>query len=661
MSSLGIMGGFFMAGCIQEKSYRESYESETAAVKQSFSYFSPHDVRVEVARRFKIRYAIDHASETKDITPTEEVTESISFTLQNGQIFYPTYGEHGTYLDSLHQNQKNHSDTYSLSDHQTSRLAEEAFRNGATKAVLSYAREGEANRDLLVMTYDPKTKEGKTFVVNTALDGKQHSYDAIIAIGQKLFENLSLIQPTNTSAILTDTLLSSDHAREAVTRLTLDSERIISQTPYTHPVSERLIPDSVTTVEYSAIKIAGDIRETWVDIRDFFNRKLYENEKKRRQDILLPEFGLQIEQTQSGEQKEQLPTKGDVQTAIVILSEPRLLTLKEPFAIIGVLFALDTIANTQESVHALEEKEQPQLTDDDVETAIAIFSEPTLLTLEEPVVTIGILFAIDTFAHMPKESVRKEDRVTGAFVAHTTRAESQNDRQQIEVIHQIGEKLTECVISQHPFEETLDIPDSETMGFFNLYRFFYGEKKKLSPEEHEVQKEEARESIKRFLALTTPEEQQKYKTLERFALLYIALAMRFIKPDEIISKKIFHKLPPTFSEKNIQKKLERDMPIARLSQLLTLLFLFSYASVFDRLFQNNKDVDLSGKRVKKQNPEKNISSQLERTPWILLSIIWYLAMIREQGVRTNSNPQKNKRKKKNMHSILPVFGVIFTF
>jgi hypothetical protein len=56
----------------------------------------------------------------------------------------------------------------------------------------------------------------------------------------------------------------------------------------------------------------------------------------------------------------------------------------------------------------------------------------------------------------------------------------------------------------------------------------------------------------------------------------------------------------------------------------------------------------------------------EPTPWILLAIIWYLARLREQGLR--NVPQNQKNHKKTKKSVAPLFslslppqGVIFTF
>jgi len=318
----------------------------------------------------------------------------------------------------------------------------------------------------------------------------------------------------------------------------------------------------------------------------------------------------------------------------------------------------------------LEAKKQLPPTKKDVETAIVIFSEPTLFTLKEPFLTIGAIFAVNTLARIPEESISESrfentvkliDKSTNVFNTHTRSVESQKNISQIEIFYQIGKKLMECVVSQKPLEETLNVPDSEIMGVFDLYRFFNGEKQKLSAKERKIKKEEGQKSRKRFLALTTSEEQKKYQTLERFALLYIAITMRYIKPNELISSNNSDSLPRTFLEKNKQKKLELDMPIARLSQVLILLLLFSYTSIFERLFQNNKYGDFVRKHSKKQNLRNLIIRQLKQTPWILLAIIWYLAIIWEQGMEINNVFKNNNQKKKNATLMFPVSGVIFAF
>jgi hypothetical protein len=655
-----------MAGCIKESSYLESYKAETASVIQSFSYRSPHDVRVEAAHRFRIRYKMDRPSEAEDMNPTDEVKESAPFTLKDGHIFYPTYGENGTYLDTLHQNQKNYSDSYSLSDHQTSRLAEKAFQNGATIAVLSYAREGENNRDLLVMTYDHETKEGKTFVINTALNGKQHSYNEIITIGQERFDKLSLFQPTDTSAILTDTFLSPNQAHEAVTGMNLESKYFNTQTPYVPYVSKDRTNDLVNNFQYLAIKVVNDTHKTWVDIRNFFNQRWSKEKKKPEIDKTLTEAKQNDKRTLS-EEKKPPPTNKDIKTAVTIFSKPALFKLKEPFTTVGIISAVNTLARiSKKSILKLEVKKQLPPTKKDVEKAVTIFSKPALFKLKEPFTTVGIISAVNTLARISEKSILKSrfknitqpiDMTINVF-DNQTRA--QNNISQVEIAYQISEKLIGRVISQK-LEVIFHISDSDIMGFFDLYRFFNGEKQKLSPQERKIKKEEGQKSYKRFLALTTSEEQQRYQKLELLAFLYITITISYIKPNEFILRNYSDRLPLSFSEKNKQKKLELDMTIARLSQVLTLLFLFSHTLIFERLFQNNKFGNFVRKHSRKQNLRNLIIRQLKQTLWILLSIIWYLKIIQDQEMEINKTTKKNIQNNKNDDLMFPVYGTIFAF
>jgi hypothetical protein len=586
-----------MAGCIKEKSYLDSYNGETEIVKQQFPNYSEHNTRVEIARRFRIRFAVDRASEAMDEHPTDDVSESISFTLDGGHVFYPTYGEHGTYLDSLHQNQKQYSHSYSESDHQTSRLAEEAFRNGATMVVLSYAREGETNRDLIIMKYDPATKEGKTFIVNTTVNGQEHSYTEILDIAKERFSDLTPVSPTATSAILTDAPLRNDQAVHAVNSVSIAESVYVG--------AQHVVNDSFGVAKYASIRVIGDVRETWMDIRDFFNKKRDEEAERRQKNISSPEQKKNTIHMQQQEKRQDVPNKKDIEKAVTILSVPALLTLREPVVTISALFALDTLSRIPEI---------PKQESDDV------------------------------------KRIRLEHVLAHTFVSETTKPiELPEKNTETELIFSIRRKLTECVAGDAPLGETVHIPDSETKGLFDVYRFFNGEKQEDNPEKQEIQKEEARVSSERFIAMTTPEEQKEYQTLERLAILYVALVIGTQKQTE----------SPTIE---IQKKKQRtDAPVLRLAQAFTLLLLFSQGALFDRLFQTDKKgmEENSGMEKQETTPRK----QAEATPWLLLSIIWYLAQIREQGYSLPTVPVKKKTKKKKYHRVtqLPDFGVLYAY
>ena len=596
-----------MAGCIREKSYLDSYNGETEIVKKQFPDYSEHNIRVEVARRFRPRYAVDRASEARDENPTEDISESVSFTLDGGHVFYPQYGEHGTYLDTLHQNQKKYSKSYSESDYQTSRLAEEAFRNGATTVVLSYAREGETNRDLIVMKYDPVTKEGKTFIVNTSVNGQEHFYKEILDIAKERFSNLSVISPTRTSAILTDAVVTTEQAVSVIHSVS------IADTAYTS--AQHVFNDSITTFQYAAVHVAGDIHETWVDIHDFFKRKRNRGEEKQKQDFVQTELIQNNTQFQSYEQKRLPPAKEDIDNAITILSVP------------------------------------------------------ALLTLNEQVVTMSALWAVNVLTRIPEESKDvttplKTSRLQEVLTEISGNHEYPIERDAVipdrEILNHISSKLMERAISEKPLEETVHVLGSETMGLFDLYRHFTGEKKEGISEEQEIQQTAARASQERFFALTTPEEQKEYKKLERLAILFIALTMQTQKENKPMEEKSkeFHN-GSTQSEIKKKEKEKNGAPVYRFIQALTFLLLFSQSAVFDRLFKTEENYESS----RKQTKEKTLLRQITETPWILLSIIYYLAMIREQGFSIQTNPMKKKTKKKKRKRVvqLPHVAVLYTY
>lgn len=586
-----------MAGCVQEKSYLYSYYGEIDLVKKQLPGFSEHDIRVEVARRFRLRFTVDRGSEDKDNNPTDVISESVSFTLENGCVFYPQYGENGTYLDALHQNQKKFSKSYSESDHQTSRLAEEAFRNGATTVVLSYAREGETNRDLIIMKYDPETKEGKTFIMNTTVNGQEHSYNKILEIAKERFSDLTAIMPTATSGILTDTAILPKQVQNAV------SSTSLAESVYTG--ATQIMNDSVTTARYAAMHVAGDVRETWIDIRDFFNRKRDEKMQKRQNALLSAEPTIPTKQTQQSEQKQLVPSEKDIETATRDLSTSAFFTLKEPVVTISALFALDVLSRIPEI-----EKKKP----DDM------------------------------------KRTRLEHIFVHTFISETVKPTKLSENNtETKLIFSISRKLTEFVSGDMPSEKTLRIPDSETMGFFDAYRFFIGEKQQHNPEKKEIQKKAARVNYERFIALTTPEEQKEYQTLERLAILYIALVMKTQEQ-------------PKTQLKELQQKVRKsDVPVFRLSQAITVLFLFSQCALFDGLFEKR------GRGIRENSDittrEKTFIRQTEETPWLLLSIIWYLAQIREQGFSIQTNPKKKKVKKQKYKRVvqLPNIGVLYTY
>lgn len=203
---------------------RTSYELLFEEVSSLYPDWDESAVRRETAVQYRPRYYQDQASARVENSGMREYF-STEFTLTaRGTIYFPGYK---TDLEKLHQNQlKKTPEQYSLTDHQTSRLIQHAFANGATEVVTSYAREGSDNRDIIIMTYDPILNKGTQRILNTAVDGGYHTYDTIRQLAKNAFANLEESSPTARSFILTDIPLPPEQLNQEVQRTVTEAGNV---------------------------------------------------------------------------------------------------------------------------------------------------------------------------------------------------------------------------------------------------------------------------------------------------------------------------------------------------------------------------------------------------------------------------------------------------
>jgi hypothetical protein len=131
--------------------------------------------------------------------------------------------------------------------------------------------------------------------------------------------------------------------------------------------------------------------------------------------------------------------------------------------------------------------------------------------------------------------------------------------------------------------------------------------------------------------------------------------------------------PSEFVSVNTREAIEKDEQSLKEFQfavgILFLLKLFQYRASLDVLAlflqseQQEQTSDIAPEalsmRIQKEKPEGLI--QKESAPWILYAIIWYLAMIREQGKATSNTTAAKKKKKSKNIAISGASGVIFAF
>ncbi len=209
-------------GCSKEV-FRQSYEllCQDLSIAYKDQGWTDSDIRRKAARQFRDRYKLDVYSYIRESTE-KGAYYTAEFEINDSRVFFPSYN---ISLEALHDNQRRKTpDQYSLSDHQTSRMIEEAFRRGATIVVTSYAREGKDNRDVVVMTYDHETRRGKQMIINAAPDGLFHSFEGIQAIAQRQFGHLNKVFPSDRVFILTDATISLPDAQSVLQQVVQETK-----------------------------------------------------------------------------------------------------------------------------------------------------------------------------------------------------------------------------------------------------------------------------------------------------------------------------------------------------------------------------------------------------------------------------------------------------
>ncbi len=253
--------------------YLTSYQVLSASIAAQTG-LGGHDLNVEVARQFRPRYRTDKASERQEDSGQSQY-EGLRFEIRNGDIFYPDYGENGTYAEELNAKTRIHRpDLYSSTDHQATRLVAATLASGATIVAVPYARDGADNRDVQVFLLDPQTGQGRTKILNTATDGKHHTFSQMRGIMTGIFPQYQETMPTEKVALITDKPLAETVARQIV-----DS------------VIPRVVSDTTQTLSRAANQLHTDLHETAQSVGNFLKEKTHEGLWKSP-DPELPPLGL---------------------------------------------------------------------------------------------------------------------------------------------------------------------------------------------------------------------------------------------------------------------------------------------------------------------------------------------------------------------------------
>ena len=199
--------------CIPEKENSlAAYKDKYASLQQQYPEWTPHDLRVHTAQDLLPKFLADQETARRENLglPVNDVPEAAFTMTDTGSVWYPNYGSGVGLVELSERSKKIMPDKYSPDEHATSLLIEAQFQDGATTVATSYG-----GRDVVIMEYDPITKEGKTTIINTAVL-KEAQGKTIQAFMQEYFPQFASVFVTNNVFLFSDKTLSLTKAKEIV-------------------------------------------------------------------------------------------------------------------------------------------------------------------------------------------------------------------------------------------------------------------------------------------------------------------------------------------------------------------------------------------------------------------------------------------------------------
>lgn len=274
--------------CIPEKqSFLNAYDAEAVVVKEEHPDWSASQQRKAIASFLRPKFQMDMAAAARESRgETEYQVSEAEFTLtETGDIFYTKYGRT---LEELNERTKQlYPDMYSQTDHATSNLIQEAFRQGATNVVTGYFRAGDDHRDIIVMQLDPDTKIGTTNIISTVRNEGHQSFESLKLKAQQSFSFLNTVTPDARVFVLSDVPIEPIKAHSVV-------DSVLSPISIGKKYADLQVATHVLdTFQYAGIRTYEELRGTADQIRAYRMKKKEERmhvSKEQKQQPRLPGF-----------------------------------------------------------------------------------------------------------------------------------------------------------------------------------------------------------------------------------------------------------------------------------------------------------------------------------------------------------------------------------
>jgi hypothetical protein len=594
-----------MAGCVCEKENELYEDSQKNEAKKLVATGVSADVAQKQAHEIVDHHrSVDNKFKGQDEEGCEGKGAAFTFT-SDGDVFFPEYKG---YLNGLYQNQKEaRPQQYNPEEHETVLSAYQSLRNGATQAahiVHHYNEQGDLDiRDVVVLTYDRQTNTGQMHILNISREGNSHQSleSARVAMQQRLGGFKEEIKTENIFLFVRE--------EKAIDPVSLFREK--SQAPEIH---ERIV---ISLNDYGEeplrkVSIVQPVKEAIPFIRPVFQAD------KRREDIpfRLPSFLQRLmgrdENGKLIQQEKQ--TKRKEKNIIMYDNRPR--------EIQNGKFTKET---SSVLLHIEKQKEKV----DEGKKGI-------VLARETGIGIGGALFILDSLKEPVTPLTKKEKREIHRVIRRLERIEqsasprlsmkkerSKRESVHLRLIHPDTAKRVKREMRRVKLLSRREIKKLKNKEKLRIF-FPLKERKHATISTETRKKENFSVHAKKMRLLTALEK----------------ITRRIRSEDQRLIKKPERKIRLRRKEK--QDKQERKYYVRRLvMEFIKTWIIFALLQQFSYEKQSSKSKEnvVSGIPFRKEE-----QSSHESGPWVLLSIIWYLTMIREQG-KVVISPKKKKKKK----------------
>jgi len=593
-----------MAGCVKEQSiYDQSIGCEIP--KLIASGVRPEDASQRARQKVAYQKRENDKTLKMDVEGIEGIAEGASFSFtEDGRVHFDQFD---AYLDELYENQKSaRPKEYKQEERDTVVSAYDALRNGATQSahIAHYFDEnGKLSvRDGIVLDYDKKTNTGRMYVLNISENGKNHQSleSAREALAKRLrgfkeqqksdtvFLFVREDTPIDPTSLFRQKSESPEIRQRQITMLHDREEKQQDESPVGCPKKERVL----------------------------FLRPVFQADKKKSPVLFrLPVYLQRL----MGRDEKGVPVK-EVGKNKVIKREKRERK--------GKIEERMQRNETALSIHKRVEKQQK---------AVRERKNGILIAAATGVAVGGAVRMLDVFVReTPLRLIKKEKRLLRKEYrkmkkekkdplhaiekmeqrkGKKTRKEKNKAEKQNGKIYESIEKNREMKRTVQKERKTKNKREKKRFTIFSLVELKKREKKKT--------KERQTSSF--------PEKNRKKDILHKHIKGLKLLVMFHKTTNKILHEKC---LLRRNTEQKVQKKQKEQTRLWVLEYVRArIIFMLLHSLFFEKQMDTHKK-------------QENSQSYHESSPWVLFAIIWYLTMLREQGIVTVLPKKKKKKKKK---------------